>query len=107
MATDLCTGMSTVSYGRSGVLRWPQCVMAGPVYLTTVDHGRTCVPGWPLWVMAGPVYLRSYANYERFRIASVWSTHVGDGEGCCGRGTPTDPPLATDDSRPQSRPIKL
>ncbi|KAG8290618.1 hypothetical protein J6590_079255 [Homalodisca vitripennis] len=85
---DLCTEMSTVSHGRSGVLRWPQWVMAGPVYLTSVGHGRTCVPRyvlicvpdfceswqdlctgmstvsygrsgvlrWPQCVMAGPVY---------------------------------------------------
>ncbi|KAG8246178.1 hypothetical protein J6590_090072 [Homalodisca vitripennis] len=81
---DHCATYATVGHGRTCVPGWPLWVMVGVVYLTTVSHGRIGVLRWPLWVMAGPVYLRS------------------DGERCMGRGTPTDLPLATDDSRPQS-----
>ncbi|KAG8289724.1 hypothetical protein J6590_098582 [Homalodisca vitripennis] len=58
--------MSTVSHGRSGLLRWPQWIMAESVYLTSVGHGRTCVPGCPLvgWAKRLEITARQHTSTQ-------------------------------------------
>ncbi|KAG8290604.1 hypothetical protein J6590_079240 [Homalodisca vitripennis] len=112
---DLCTGMATVGHGRTSVLDYCGSWQDLCTRMATVGHGRTSVPDYcGSWqdlctyaVTQITKDLRSTSNlrYSESVHEILWEDVLQipcDGERCMGRGTPTDPPLATDDSRPQS-----